>query len=134
MARPIFQIILLSMTIIENSIISCSPHDSFMKLDMINNVPFFYYGNINKILLENDLNIILNNFNETSFDFIKYLKFDNTRFEYNSPFNHPNLIIEFQSYLQHHYYSFSFTHDLVNSDYYECLSDEDLNGDKRDQF
>jgi hypothetical protein len=44
-----------------------------MNFDKLNDVVFFYYGNVNKVLVQEDLNNLVDNYNQISFELIKYL-------------------------------------------------------------
>ena len=68
-----FQIIVLCMVVVGNPyIIFFLPLESFMNRDKLNDVIFFYYDYVNKILIQEDLNNLVD-YNQVSFELIKYL-------------------------------------------------------------
>jgi hypothetical protein len=90
----------------------------------LNKRTYFYHGDIKNILLESDLHFLINNFDETSFNLVKYLKYDNSRFNNHDPHNHINLMLELKNQYLNYYYSFPFSHDN-KLNYYEYLYYED---------
>lgn len=134
MVRTVFQIIILLVIVLEGSIsIFCSPSNSFLEFDNLNNIPYFYYGDVEKFLFKNDLEILINNFDNVSFDIIKYVKTDSTTFKNYSPLNHYNLIFELQHQCLNYYLSLPFSHNSTLK-YYEYLSGIDLKGDVKNQY
>lgn len=112
------------------------PLEVFMKQDNINNRTYFYYGDVEKIIVENDVNILLDNFDHITFEWVRYLNIDNQRFNYKSPNDHYNLILNLQNGFLNYYYSFPFTHKTIitNPQYYEHLSKIDLTRLKFNQY
>lgn len=93
------------------NVVFCSPYVFFMSLNELNNKPYFYYGKVQQILLESDLNILLNSFDQVSFELIKYLKFDGVCIHRCDPGQHINLILNLKDNRINYYYSFPFSHD-----------------------
>jgi hypothetical protein len=110
---------------INSSIVFCLPLETFMQKDVINGHTFFYYGDVDKILIEHDLNTIKNNFDSVSFELVKYLKYNNSTFFFKNPNSHYNLFLNVQCEFLNYYYSFPFSHGNLN--HYEFLSKYDLN-------
>jgi hypothetical protein len=122
-----FQIVILCIIIVGNPfIIFCSPLKPFMNCDKLNNVVFFNYGNINKILVQEDLNTLVNNYNQVSFELIKYLDQNCKLFHNNDPKNHYNLMLDLQNHYLNYYYSFPFSHNKFG-DFYEYFHRRDWN-------
>jgi hypothetical protein len=116
------------------STVCCLPYESINELDKLNNIPYFYYGNVHKLLLESDLNIFLNNFDQVSFELIKYLKFDNSCFHRCDPGQHINLILNLKNNNINYYCSFPFSRNEVNSVYYNYLYKYDMYGNEINQY
>lgn len=115
------------------NVVVCLPLESFMDNDKLNNMAFFYYGSVEKTLLNSDLNILLNNFDQISFDLVRYVKSDRSLFTNYDPKNHYNLILNLQHEYLNYYYSFPFSHKS-NLPYYEFLSNKDWEGCKFKQY
>jgi hypothetical protein len=105
--------------------ICCVPLEQFMNYDKLNGANYFYFGNVIKMSVESDLNILFNNFSQPSqtFDLIRYLKFDNTPFDKRDPKSHYNLILNLKDQYLNYYYSFPFSHNQLYL--YDYLSDKD---------
>lgn len=136
MVRLVPIIFILIIIIFSNSTtVFCLPLNFSTKCDKLNNSIYFYYGNVDKILLESDLNIFINNFDQISFDLVKYLKTDNVNnihFKNKNPQSHPNLILGLKYQYLEYYYSFPFSHNNIL--YYEFLNEFDLYGSNDDQY
>jgi len=137
-----FIIIIIMITITQFShiqILNCCPLEFFMDKDIINDRTYFYYDDrkieIQKQIIEHELNILLNNFDLVTFDLIRFIKNNNRFFYFNHPNNHPNFLLKLPNQYFQYYYSFPFTHNnSVNFNYYEIISSVDLNGNNREQY
>jgi len=104
-----------------------------MDKDLINDRTYFYYdeckSNVRNQILENELNVLINNFDSLSFDLVRFLQNNGEPFFYNHPNNHPNLKLNLLCNSFQYHYSFPFSHHflLSNPQYYEFLSLNDLN-------
>lgn len=96
-----------------------------MTLDKLNGVTYFYYGDVEKVLINSDINLFLNNFDQVSLELIKYLDEYGCTFNKNDPKAHYNLILNLGNDYLNYYYSFPFSHKS-NLKYYEYLSRSDL--------
>jgi hypothetical protein len=134
MVRAMFQIIIFLIIVLGNPfIVCCLPHQSHTDFGALNDMPYFCYGVVEKLLLENDLEILVKNFDNTSFDIIKYLKTDGTTFKKDSPLDHPNIILELQYQHLNYNLSFPLSHDKFIQ-HYEYLHHSDLNNYLRNQY
>lgn len=114
--------------------VNCYPQEMFMKEGVINNRTYFYYNKVDKILVENDLKILQNNFDSLSFDFIKYLDCNGNKFGCKNPNNHYNVYLNISYQILNYYYSFPFSHSNYDSKYFEFLSKTDLIYQQRIQY
>jgi hypothetical protein len=110
-----------------------------MSKDVINGQTYFYYDNkkteIRKQIIEYELTILLNNFDLVTYDVTRFIKINNKFFQFNHPNNHPNFLLGLPNQYFQYYYSFPFTHvKLTNNNYYELLSNNDLNNSQRKQY
>lgn len=133
MVCTMFQIIVLYMVIVGNPyIIFCLPLESFMNRDKLNDVIFFYYGDVNKILIQEDLNNLVDNYNQVPFELIKYLDQNYKFFKNNDPKTHYNLILDLQNHYLNYYYSFPFSHN--KHEFYKHLSNVDWKNHENNQY
>lgn len=103
----------------------CFPNELDLKLDKLNNMDYCYCGDVNKILLQSDIDILLNNFDQVSFDLIKYIKSNNTSFSKYDPRSHYNLILKLPEFDLNYYNSFPFSHNSNNLQFYKFLLSSD---------
>lgn len=105
-----------------------------MNYGKLNDLNYFYFDNVTKMLIEFDLNILFNNFNQPqqTFDLIRYLKLDNTFFDKRDPKNHYNLILNLKDQRLNYYYSFPFSHNQLYL--YDYLSNKDWNDNNKNQY
>lgn len=136
MNRSIFHCVFIVLFIIFNfHPIFCVSSNSFMSYGYLNNRDYFFYGNIQQILLQSDLCYLFNNFDQVSFEVVKYINLYETNYSKNynnDPKIHYNLILNFKESLNY-YHSFVFSHHEYNN-YYEYLYNIDLNGKNKSQF
>lgn len=104
--------------------IFCTPHLSKMDKNELNDVTYFYCGDVKKVLLELDLNLIINNFDSTSFKLVEYLKYDKSKFDRCDPRFHYNVVLHLQHHYLNYYYNFPFTHNKFLP-YYEFFYIDD---------
>lgn len=133
MGRVTFQFLFLISILLDFGTVFCLPCKPFTALNELNNTPYFYYGGVQKVLLESDLRVLLNNFDQVSFELVKYLKFDDSCFHRCDPKEHYNLILNLKDNYINYYYSFPFSY---NKDvlYYNYLYQYDWFGRNKDQY
>jgi hypothetical protein len=132
----IFFMCILYIIIKTFSIVDCKPLGVFMEKDSINRRTYFYHGEVVKTLVESDLKILLENFNNVNFELVKYLDINGYRFNRRHPNDHFNLILNSQNVMLNYHYSFSFTHLNVKviPKYYEYLYNQDWLSNPRIQL
>lgn len=135
--RSIFQTCIIFIIFSINcGVVSCMPQTPFMLNDKLNNSFYFYCGNVQQTLLQSDLHLFLNNFDQVSFELVKYLKNNNLynlHFVKADPREHHNLILDLKDHSLNYYYSFPFSHNSSNP-YYECLHKKDWYGRDLNQY
>lgn len=131
MNRSIFHLILIFF--FNFNVVLCSPQLNYLNQNELNSVVYFYCGNVQKILIQSDLDLFLNNFDQTSFELVKFLKNDNSHFMNKDPREHYNLILNLNDFYLNYYYSFPFSHNTPNL-YFKYLYEKDLNYNDVDQY
>ena len=112
-----------------------------MDKDVINDRTYFYYDDSKKIevqkqILQHEWGVLLKNFDSVTFDLVYFLKSNNQFFPYKHPNNHPNILLEFSNQSFQYYYSFPFSsnNDVLNTQYYDFLSNNDFKKNRKYQY
>jgi len=99
----------------------------------LNNWTYFYCGNVKQVLLESDLYLLINNFDNISYKLVNYLNFNKTKFDKIDSRDHYNVFIDLQHHYLNYYYSFPFSHNS-NLNYYEYFYNKDWEGNEKFQY